>query len=81
MQNLSARYFTGVAQQAETRVRNLTALCRKQGAKIREASAQLDARPHFVKSNRCRASVSQNVSGLPYSDDQKKTRMRSHLSA
>jgi hypothetical protein len=42
---------------------------------------QLDARPRFSNSNRDDARMLQDGSGLPYSDDQKKTRLRSHLSA
>jgi len=45
------------------------------------ASMQLNVRPHFANSNRDDASALHNASGLPYSDDQKKWRLRSHLSA
>jgi hypothetical protein len=35
----------------------------------------------FQNGNRDRATPVESVSGLPYSDEQKKTRLRSHLSA
>jgi hypothetical protein len=50
-------------------------------AKAQAASMRIDARPHFANSNREGASASQSLSGLPSSDEQKKTRLRSHLSA
>jgi hypothetical protein len=36
---------------------------------------------HFPKSNRYRAALFNAYAGLPCSDEQKKTRLRSHLSA
>jgi hypothetical protein len=38
-------------------------------------------RAYFQNSNRYRAALLSSVAGLPCSDDQKKTRLRSHLSA
>jgi hypothetical protein len=39
------------------------------------------ARARFVNSNTRRALTLQTNAGLPFADDQKKTRLRSHLSA
>jgi hypothetical protein len=42
---------------------------------------QMIARAVFLKSNHSLAAMTQHASGLPSSDEQKKTRLRSHLSA
>jgi hypothetical protein len=42
---------------------------------------RLDTRPSFANSNIDCASALQSTSGLPSSDEQKKTRLLSHLSA
>jgi len=50
-------------------------------ARTQAAITQINAPPHFANSNRGDERASQNLLGLPYSDDQKKTRLHSHLSA
>jgi hypothetical protein len=68
---LRARIFTGALQNGELE-------------KFASASAKLIPvidRPRFRNSKRDRTRTLQAASGLPSSDDQKKWRLRSHLSA